>query len=117
MDEVEDFNQLLKSKLSERIAKKDLQIVLETCKNVLKKEIYESKNVEGIFEEETWNLLSSCIEGYDTTKEDSRRAVLELLQLYTIIIPKGNNIYIYKRFLLLLSILLTFLFRNAIESL
>lgn len=94
MDEVEDFNQLLKSKLSERIAKKDLQIVLETCKNVLKKEIYESKNVEGIFEEETWNLLSSCIEGYDTTKEDSRRAVLELLQLYTIIIPKGNNIYI-----------------------
>lgn len=91
MEEAEDFNQLLKSKLSKRIAKKDLPTVLETCKNVLKKEINESKNVETIFKEETWNLLSSSIEGYDTSKEDMRRTVLELLQLYTIIIPKGKK--------------------------
>ena len=84
---MEGFNQLLKSKLSKRIAKKDFPDVLETLKDVLKKEINETKNFESIFEEETWNVLSSCIEEHDS------KVVLELLQLYTVIVPKGKEYF------------------------
>jgi uncharacterized protein YktA (UPF0223 family) len=90
MEEIEDdFNQLLKSKLSKRIAKKDLLTVLETCKNVLKKEIEESKNFESIFQEETWNIFISSIEGFDNFEG---LIILELFQLFSIIIPtKGKE--------------------------
>ena len=89
MEEVEDFNQLLKSNLTEKAGKKDFLNVLETCKNVLKSEINKSKNFETLFQVETWDIFSSSIEGFDAS--NVKRITLELLQLYTIITPKSKQ--------------------------
>jgi len=89
MEDVEDFNQLLKSNLTEKTRGKDLLNVLETCKNVLKNEINKSKNFETLFQVETWDIFSSSIEGFDNS--NVKRITLELLQLYTIITPKSKQ--------------------------
>lgn len=94
MEEVEDFNQILKSNLTEKTGKKDLSNVLETCKNVLKSEINKSKNFENLFQMETWNIFSSSIEGFNISNIKS--VTLQLLQLYTIIAPKGKREHILR---------------------
>lgn len=91
MDGQEDFNQLLKSNLSKKLSKTALRNALETCKNVLKSEINQAKNVESIFQEETWDIFNSAMAGIE-----DKRLTLELLQLFTVITPKGilNNLNI-----------------------
>lgn len=89
MEDSENFNQLLKSNLSKRTAKKDFPKTFETCKNVLRSEINVSKDFGKLFQEETWEIFSSAIEGIDSANEDLKRVTLELLQLFTIITPKG----------------------------
>lgn len=89
MEGSEDFNQLLKSNLSKITAKQDFPKTFETCKNVLISEINNSKDFGSLFQEETWDIFSSAIEGIDSAKEDLKRVTLELLQLFTIITPKG----------------------------
>lgn len=89
MELAEDFNQILKSNLTTKLSQKELKSALETCKNVLKNEINTTKRVESLFKEEIWELFSSTVEGLELTKE-LERVTLELMQLFTIITPKGK---------------------------
>ena len=93
--EAVDFNSLLKTDLSKKLAKRELLKVLEEAKVVFQAEINETKELESLFQQETWAIFCSSIETYDFSKNDElKHLVLELIKLFTIIAPKSKLGYI-----------------------
>lgn len=93
--EADDFNSLLKTNLPKKLAKRELLKILEAAKVAFQAEINEAKQLESLFQQETWTIFSSAVETFDFAKNDElKRLVLELIKLFTIITPKSTWKYL-----------------------
>lgn len=90
-----DFNKFLKDHFSGKIDKRkknEFTKLLETCKLLLQTEINQTRNFESLFQEENWKILLAALEGFDLSKnEELQKVSLELLQLFSVITPKGKR--------------------------
>ena len=92
-----DFNQFIMDSLSDKIEKRkknefEFVKILQTAKKLLQNQIYQTKRFETLFKIECWTSFVTALEGFEISNNgELEKVTLELLQLFSIITPKGTN--------------------------
>lgn len=98
-EEAGNFNNFIQTNLIggkiDKRKKGDFVKTLETARQLLETEIFteKTKNVETLFNPDTWTALHDAIESFDLNKnEEIRKISLQLLQIFVLSIPKRGKI-------------------------
>ena len=89
---MEDFNGLLQAGLDKKQSKRELLKHLDAAKTAFKAQINSTKDLDILFQLETWQLFFSTASSIDCNGRndgDLKKTLLEMTQLFTLIVPKG----------------------------